>query len=32
LSAIFQFLEQHPEWKEKERYYNNHGLMVLERC
>jgi cephalosporin hydroxylase len=31
-SAIAEFLAEHPEWREKERYTNNHGLLVLERC
>jgi hypothetical protein len=30
--AIDDFMAAHPEWREKERYTNNHGLLVLERC
>lgn len=29
--AIEEFLEQHPEWKLKERLFNNNGLTILER-
>lgn len=31
LSAIWEFLRTHKEWKEKERYTNCNGLLVLER-
>jgi len=30
--AINAFMESHPEWKEVERYDNNHGLLVIKRC
>lgn len=30
--AIEEFLEAHPEWKIRERYINNNGLTILERC
>lgn len=30
--AINDFMAAHPEWREKERYTNNHGLLVIERC
>lgn len=30
--AINEFMASHPEWKEIERYENNHGLLVLQRC
>lgn len=29
--AVVEFLNNHPEWKLKERYTNNNGLTVLER-
>jgi hypothetical protein len=29
--AIDEFLNSHPEWKLRERYFNNNGLTVLER-
>jgi hypothetical protein len=29
--AIAEFLQQHPEWKLKQRFTNNNGLTVLER-
>lgn len=29
--AVKEFLENHPEWKLKERYTNNNGLTILER-
>lgn len=29
--AIPEFLKRHPEWRLKERYFNNNGLTVLER-
>jgi hypothetical protein len=29
--AIDQFLDTNPEWKIKERFHNNNGLMVLEK-
>lgn len=29
--AIDKFLSEHPEWKIKEEYENNNGLMILER-
>ncbi len=32
LPAIVDFLNDHPEWKMKERLLNNHGLVVLERA
>lgn len=30
--AITEFLEKHPEWKIKERFTNNNGLTIIERC
>ena len=29
--AIAEFLEEHPEWRVRERFTNNNGLTVLER-
>jgi len=29
--AVSEFLEEHPEWRLKERYTNNNGLTILER-
>lgn len=29
--AIEEFLQEHPEWKLKERFTNNNGLTILER-
>lgn len=29
--AITEFLQDHPEWTIKERFYNNNGLTILER-
>ncbi len=29
--AIAEFLDNHPEWKLKERFTNNNGLTILER-
>ena len=29
--AVTEFLDNHPEWKIKERYTNNNGLTILER-
>jgi Methyltransferase domain len=29
--AIREFLAEHPEWKLRQRYINNHGLTILER-
>lgn len=29
--AVEEFLENHPEWKIKERFTNNNGLTILER-
>lgn len=29
--AVEDFLATHPEWKLKKRYFNNHGLTILER-
>lgn len=29
--AVEDFLIRHPEWKLKERHFNNHGFTVLER-
>lgn len=31
-AAIQEFLESHPEWRLAERYENNNGLTILERC
>lgn len=31
LPAIKEFLKKHPEWRVKEFFKNNHGLLVLER-
>ena len=30
-AAVNDFLETHPEWKLRKRYYNNHGFTILER-
>jgi predicted O-methyltransferase YrrM len=30
--AIREFLDEHEEWKVKEAYTNNNGLLILERC
>jgi hypothetical protein len=30
-AAVADFLQSHPEWILKERYFNNHGFTVLER-
>jgi hypothetical protein len=30
-AAIYEFLEEHPEWSIKEHFTNGHGLTVLER-
>ena len=30
--AVEEFIAGHPEWKIKERYTNNNGLTILERC
>jgi len=30
--AIDEFLSEHAEWKVKEDYQNNNGLLILERC
>ncbi len=32
LIALEEFLAGHPEWSIVERYENNHGLIVLQRC
>lgn len=29
--AIQEFLDEHPEWKIKERWYNNNGVTIIER-
>lgn len=29
--AVEEFLQNHPEWKIKERFFHNHGLTILER-
>jgi hypothetical protein len=29
--AIYEFLNNHPEWKLREKYTNNNGLTILER-
>lgn len=29
--AVEEFLEQHPEWREKKHYTHNNGLTILER-
>jgi hypothetical protein len=31
LPAVEEFLQEHPEWKLKERFTNNNGLTILER-
>lgn len=30
--AIEPFMASHPEWKQKQRFTNNNGLLILERC
>jgi len=30
--AIDEFMSTHPEWKIKEEYLNNNGLLILEKC
>jgi len=29
--AVEEFINEHPEWKIKERFTNNNGLTILER-
>lgn len=31
MPAINEWMDNHPQWKIKQEYYNNNGLLVLER-
>lgn len=30
--CIEPFMRDHPEWKQRQRFTNNNGLLILERC